>query len=445
MSTLFLKTLLWFIATALITMTAIAVSAALTFNEPGPRPLGMLMAMQLGEARHAYETRGREGLERTIRRFERITEGDGILTDASGIDLLTGEDRSELVRDAQSRSRFPFWRRNRALLARSTPDGRYWYFLSLNRANWFSFFVQPRNYLIILGVLLLLCYAFARHLTNPVRNLQRVVDRFGKGELAARLNSKRRDELGQLSRSFDQMADRIQTLLGAERRLLMDISHELRSPLARLSVAIELARTSAAPEPHFNRIEKEAERLNELVSELLQVTRAEGDPKQRKLDPVDLRELVEDVVEDARLEAQARGCGVILRTPDTPLRLNGDEELLRRAVENVIRNAIRYEPQESSVEVSAACEANRLLVRVRDHGPGVPAGTEQRLFDAFYRVEEDRDRVSGGVGLGLAIARRSVELHEGAIRARNVHPGLEVTIELPAKVASAPAPASTRV
>jgi signal transduction histidine kinase len=434
MSTLFLKTLLWFIATAVLTMAAIAFSAALTFNDPGPRPLGMLMAMQLGEARHAYETRGREGLERTIRRFERITEGEGILTDANGIDLLTGEDRSELVRDARTLPRFPFWRSNRLLLGRSTPDGRYWYLLTLNRANWLTFFVQPRNYLIIFGVLLLLCYGFARHLTNPVRNLQRVVDRFGKGDLAARLNSRRKDELGQLSRSFDQMADRIQTLLGAERRLLMDISHELRSPLARLSVAIELARTSPKPEPHFNRIEKEAERLNELVSELLQVTRAEGDPKQRKLDPVDLRELLEDVVEDARLEAQARGCDVDLRASDSELALKGDEELLRRAMENVIRNAIRYEPQGSSVEVTASCESNRMMVRVRDHGPGVPPGTEQRLFDAFYRVEEDRDRVSGGVGLGLAIARRSVELHEGTIRARNAQPGLEVTIELPAKV-----------
>ena len=156
---------------------------------------------------------------------------------------------------------------------------------------------------------------FALHLTNPVRQLQKAVDRFGHGDLTARVGSTRRDELGELARTFDRMADRTQTLLAAERRLLLDISHELRSPLARLDVAVELARSGDDSESQLNRIQKEADRLNALVGELLQVTRAEGDPSQRKLEPVQLDSLVTDVVQDSRIEADARGVKVELAAP----------------------------------------------------------------------------------------------------------------------------------
>jgi signal transduction histidine kinase len=340
-----------------------------------------------------------------------------------------------LVREAANRARYPMLRRSRAFLARQSSDGRYWYFLALQRQNWLNWIIQPRNYLIIFGTLLLLCYGFARHLTDPVRQLQKAVECFGRGELGTRVNSKRKDELGQLARTFDQMAGRLQTLLEAERRLLLDISHELRSPLARLSVAVELARSSSDAETHLNRIQKEADRLNALVGELLQVTRAEGDPAHRRIEPFDLRELVMEVVDDCRVEAEARGCGIefvstdIVNDAATP---RGDEELVRRAIENVLRNAIRYEPPGSAVQVSLANEQGQWKIRVRDHGPGIPEGAEARIFDAFYRVEADRDRSSGGVGLGLSIARRAVELHEGRISALNRNPGLEVEIALPA-------------
>jgi two-component system sensor histidine kinase CpxA len=226
------------------------------------------------------------------------------------------------------------------------------------------------------------------------------------------------------------MADRIETLLAAERRLLLDISHELRSPLARLSVAVELARSDSEPERHLDRIEREVGRLNALVGELLQVTRAEGDAARMHHGRLALDELVNQVVEDARLEAGQRGSEVAWSSRE-PVEIEGDEELIRRAVENVVRNSVRYAPADTAVEVSVKRSGGEALVIVRDHGPGVPSEHLSRIFDPFYRVEPDRNRASGGAGLGLAIARRAIELHHGRIEARNASPGLLVEMRLP--------------
>jgi two-component system sensor histidine kinase CpxA len=212
--------------------------------------------------------------------------------------------------------------------------------------------------------------------------------------------------------------------------LLLDVSHELRSPLARLSVAVELARSDESNGLPLDRIQKEADRLNELISQMLEVTRVEGDPAQRKLAHVRLDELIGGLVEDCSIEARARGCSLSWkRTP--AISVDGDGELLRRAIENVMRNAIRHAPRDSAVEVGLENGGGRAKVRVRDYGPGVPAEALPRLFDPFYRVDPDRNRGSGGVGLGLSIARRAVELHKGSLRASNAGPGLLVEIELP--------------
>jgi len=227
------------------------------------------------------------------------------------------------------------------------------------------------------------------------------------------------------------MAGRIETLLAAERRLLLDVSHELRSPLARLGVAVELARSGADVNVNLDRIQKESDRLNSLVGQLLQVTRAEGDPSLLHREPVRVDELVQQLVDDSAIEAKAHGCDLHYDVRQ-PVTVNGDPELLRRAVENVIRNAIRYAPRDTAVEVSLARNNGTAVLDVRDRGPGVPEDALPRIFDAFYRVDSDRARSSGGVGLGLSIARRAIELHKGLIRARNAQPGLEVEMQLPA-------------
>jgi len=226
------------------------------------------------------------------------------------------------------------------------------------------------------------------------------------------------------------MAGRIQTLLAAERRLLLDISHELRSPLARLSVAVELARSGEASGLPLDRIQKEADRLNALIGQMLEVTRLEGDPAHRRQERVQLDDLVGGLVDDCSIEARARGCSLTLNR-GARVSVDGDSELLRRAIENVVRNAIRYAPRETSVEVALENGGSRARVRVRDYGPGVPEDALPRLFDPFYRVDSDRNRGSGGVGLGLSIARRAVELHQGTLKASNAAPGLLVEIELP--------------
>ena len=191
-------------------------------------------------------------------------------------------------------------------------DGRYHWIAEMRRPP-----VELKSYLpyyaLIIGAVALVCWLLALNIASPLRGLARAVDRFGAGDLAARVNSDRRDEIGDLSRAFDRMAERIGTLLSAERRLLQDISHELRSPLARLSFAAELVRTAEDRETAVARLKKEIQRLTDLVGALLQVTRAEGDPLSAAPEDLRLDELVDEVVEDCQVEAGARGCHIALR------------------------------------------------------------------------------------------------------------------------------------
>ena len=433
MRTLFSKILLWFWFTLAVTVVGSAfISAFNTFNQnPADRttPAGRLITFQLEEARAAYEIGGRPALAAFMENLERIYEAKGVLTDDSGHDLLTGEDRGDLIRRARLRRLFWIIRVGPGLVARPAEDGRYWFFLIVPRARIGSWFLMPEHWFMLLASMLL-SYWLAYHFTRPVSDLRKAVERFGRGDLSARVESLRRDEMGQLARAFNRMAERIETLLTAERRLLLDISHELRSPLARLGVAVELARSGDDLNASLNRIQKESDRLNSLVGQLLQVTRAEGDPNSLRREAVRLDTLVEQLVADAGIEAASHGCRLEYQAKE-PVTVEGDPELLRRAVENVLRNAIRYAPKESPVEVSLARRNGTAVVDVRDEGPGVPEEALPRLFDPFYRVDTDRNRTSGGIGLGLSIARRAVELHKGKIRARNRQPGLEVELELP--------------
>lgn len=438
MRTLFAKILLWFWCTIAITVVGSAFLSALSMSRNATdagSPVSRLVRFQLEEARVAYETGGRPALEAFLGNVRKIYHAQGILTDRHGRDLLSGTDRSDLLDRATRRRPLPFFRTGANMVARAADDGRYWFFYIVPEEPPGAWFLTP-NHLFMLLAAVLLCYWLAIEVTKPVRALQKAVERFGRGDLSARVNSTRRDELGQLARTFDRMAGRIETLLAAEHRLLLDISHELRSPLARLGVAVELARSGDDREAALNRIQKESDRLNTLVGGLLQVTRAEGDPNSLRRTPVRLDELVQQLVDDAQIEAAARGCSLDYERR-VPVTVEGDPELLRRAVENVLRNAIRYSPKQSAIDISLARNDGKALVDVRDRGPGVPEEALPRLFDPFYRVETDRDRSSGGIGLGLSIARRAIELHKGAIKARNANPGLEVELQLPAKEAGA--------
>jgi two-component system, OmpR family, sensor kinase len=430
MKSLFAKILLWFWCALVVTVVGSAFISALNVNQNDDEgsPVARLVTFQLAEARTAYEIGGRPALQSFLETLHRVYDADGVLTNAEGRDLLTNQDRSALIRHTRRRALYELFRVE-SVVGRLSEDGRYWFFFIVPRTTVGTWFLQPEH-MFVMAVAVFFCYWLAMYLTRPVRTLQKAVERFGRGELSARSGATRQDELGDLARAFDRMAGRIETLLTAERRLLLDISHELRSPLARLAVAVELARSGEDLDPALNRIQKEADRLNGLVGQLLQVTRAEGDPGSLPRYPVRLDELVKQLVEDSSLEATSHGCRVEYQAGE-PVTVEGDAELLRRAVENVLRNAIRHAPPQTAVEVKMGRTNGHALVDIRDRGPGVPEEALPRLFDPFYRVETDRNRTSGGIGLGLSIARRAIELHKGTIRARNAQPGLEVELDLP--------------
>lgn len=432
MRSLFGKILVFLIVTTLVTMAGSVISRTLILNTGGKRqpPFGLLLSLAAADAQQAYETGGVAGLQAELARFHEVTQAQAAFTDAKGKDLLTGEDRSALIRHRAAGPRLPFVRRYRTAIARRAPSGRYWLIMLVPPRSWYLRFLQPQD-LGVLGAVLLLCYGFAYYLTRPLKAIEQAVECFGRGDFSVRANTGRRDELGGVARAFNQMADRIQTLLAAERRLLLDISHEIRSPLTRLNLAIELARSEQRTEITLDRIEKEAGRLNALVTELLDLTRAEGDPARMRHEAVRLDELVAAIAIDCAIECAAKNCslGVV---ESVPVEVVGDPELLRRAIENVTRNAIRHTPEGSRVEVHLSAQDEGTVIVVRDYGPGAPETDLAHIFEPFYRVESHRDRASGGFGLGLAIVRRAVQLHGGEVRARNAHPGLELTIQLPA-------------
>lgn len=293
----------------------------------------------------------------------------------------------------------------------------------------------PSRLLVVFLVSGLVSFLLARYLTRPFRSLRRATQRIAEGDLSARVGPELGSadaEIAALGRDFDRMAGRVEDLILAQQRLLSDVSHELNSPLARLRVALELARqrTGDAATGPLDRIEREAERLSALVGEILTLTRLENDPSPA-LSEVDLRALVDEVARDADFEARGLGRRVVVRRTE-PTSLLGEEEILRRAVENIVRNAVRFAPEGTDVVVEMATRDGAVELSVRDHGPGVPEDALREIFVPLYRVAPDRDRKTGGAGLGLAIAERAVKLHHGTIEARNVaEGGLLVTVSLP--------------
>jgi two-component system OmpR family sensor kinase len=293
--------------------------------------------------------------------------------------------------------------------------------------------------LLILAVLVsaIVSWWLARYISAPIRGLQHSARILARGNLDTKVESRfsrRRDEIGTLARDFNHMASELKSQIQAKEVLLRDVSHELRSPLARIQIALGLAGLEKANiDIQHRRIERDIERMDVLIQEIIQLTRLTGVPQSFRFERLDLSQLLDSVVEDVALEAKPRGQRISLIRPAGMLVL-GHPEMLRRAVENVLRNAVRYSPNDAQISISVAPGPDGIAITVRDEGPGVPEAEIKRIFDPFYRVSVARDRDSGGTGLGLAITARVMLLHNGQVTARNDPEGggLVVTLFVPA-------------
>lgn len=288
--------------------------------------------------------------------------------------------------------------------------------------------------LVAVGIAAILCLTMARYLTRPIRELQTVARRIASGDLEARatpLLHNRTDELGDLATDVDLMAERVQGLIERQQTLLRDISHELRSPLARLNLSAELVNRGDVTAA--SRMKSDIKRLEDLISELLTLSRIESARDTRR-DRVNLVQMVKQIVQDAAFEGQPLGKDII-QTGAEEMYVYADANLLQRCIENVVRNAVRHTPAHTTVEVGLECDSTgtvpMAVICVIDEGPGVPVGALGHLFEPFYRVSESRES-DGGSGLGLTISQRIVALHGGQIAATNrSEGGLEVTIVFP--------------
>ena len=280
-----------------------------------------------------------------------------------------------------------------------------------------------------------ICYLLSLYLLRPIRILQRAAKKLGQGEFQTRVQAllgHRKDEIGELARDFDEMAARLESLVLSKQQLLQDISHELRSPLARLSVALEIARDkSPAVEKELTRIAYETDKLNELIRQLLSLASLDASQNEITFEKVDLVELVQSIVSDANYEIQHRITPIQFITPKSC-----DAEvcypLLRSAIENIIRNALRYTPENQPIKVTLLPKEDEIHISIEDSGPGIPEEKLAHVFDPFFRVDDSRTQRTGGFGLGLAIAKRAILLHKGHIYAKNLSQGgLNVTLSFP--------------
>lgn len=419
-------------------------SAAATLRHGGVAALREWLAEDAhargGLAVHAFDRDGRELLGRAVPdgALERAREALG---PRSGRDTIGRPRGNEVATSGRMRSPArDAERRTRGAVRYDEASGLLLFVPAADAPSRRMRRAAPLPPLAIAGAVLLASLAFsallAWYLTQPIRHLRNAFGSLADGALETRVAQRmggRNDELADLGRDFDRMAERLQKLVGSQRRLLHDVSHELRSPLARLQAAIGVARQDPQRiEAMLERIERETMRVNGLVGELLVLARLEAGTPQSALESADLVELVEAIVEDARFEARACGRDVRFEDHGGPVFANVYPELLHRAFENVIRNAVKFTPAGCTVDVLAGTEAiGPFRLTVLDRGPGVPESDLAAIFEPFHRTGNDA-RMQQGHGLGLAIARRAIEAHGGSISAANRSGGgLVVRIEVP--------------
>lgn len=452
MKSLFVRIFLSFwAAQALFLVLAILVTIALQPRRQGIENQGPEV---LAEAVNAYERGGDRAAHDYLEGMWRTDHVRSFVFDPNGKELSARQHIPPWIEDARRQSGFHHgWLDNllpgRIKRQTLTLDGKQ-YTLVMELPPGPRVFFGPHG-IPGIGIMIaiissgLVCYLLARSMTRPVTRLRQAAQSLAAGDLTARTGAPTggpRGEMLELMRDFDRMAERLETLVDSQSRLLKDVSHELRSPLARLSVALGLARQRSTPEIEgsLSRIELEADRLNQLIQRLLTISRLESGADGIRKSSLSLRELAEQVAHDAEYESPGRHCVVTANgasTSDDEFLVEADPELLRSAVENVVRNATRYTAEGTTVRVQlerqTGPKGEEMVVRVSDSGPGVPDEALVKIFEPFYRLDDARNRKTGGAGLGLSIADRAIRLHGGQLRASNrKEGGLEVEIRIPA-------------
>ncbi|MCL6271615.1 ATP-binding protein [Sansalvadorimonas sp. 2012CJ34-2] len=321
-------------------------------------------------------------------------------------------------------------------------QGKAWHVFMVwqNHSLWWKrLMVMGRTYpgLLLLALLSsgFLCFLLVAWLVTPLRRLQSGVKQITDGDLDARLPEKltqRRDEVGVLCRDFNVMAKRLQALDKSKQRLLRDVSHELRSPLTRLQLALALARSKAGSvaSSEHERMERDIDRLNGMIGQILAWSRMSTAANGSAPEVFSFDEVIRELVDNADFEAAMAGHSVLLVRCDT-CSFYGVAEWLASAVENIVRNAIRFSPSGKNVELRLLRGSSEVEICIRDYGPGVPEEDLCHLFEPFFRVDETRGGDNSGTGLGMAIAHAAVDNHGGIIMAENANPGLRITIRLP--------------
>jgi two-component system sensor histidine kinase CpxA len=322
----------------------------------------------------------------------------------------------------------------------TTPDGEDYLLVStFKHPTLVRYLLAPQRVVLSIFISGLICFFLARYFTSPLAKLRSSTQMLTNGEFdttALRHLRNRSDEFGALAVDFEHMTVRLSELLNSKRQLLRDISHELRSPLARIRVALGLARIKYqfADTDELDRIEREIARLESLINELLTFARIRASAKPPSTTRVNIHELLDMIVTDAQYERQqARGKNSIKLHCSRSINVKGDAQLLHRAIENIVRNACYYSPENTVIHIRCTLTTENVRIAIEDFGPGVPNDMLEKIFQPFVRVSPARETGTGGNGIGLAIAKQVIEIHNGAITAINKtdSSGLIVTITLP--------------
>jgi two-component system sensor histidine kinase CpxA len=451
MRSLFLKIFLWFWATAILTGIALVLAFVLQHGSVPERWHAMLEDSARFSGTLAVEAFERDGTAATAGYLAKLEANSRVRTclfDRQGGTIAGGgcetfEDTVKRVVASQKADfNFKYGIAHVGTILNGRNGQQYIFATELPAGpraavggSRFGFALQWGVAFLVSGYI---CYLLARYITTPVLRLREASQQLATGELSTRAAvgiERRRDELGALVRDFNAMADRIEQLIATQRQLLYDVSHEVRSPLARLNVALDLARERKGEDSTFEHMQHDLDRLDQTMERLLTLARLDTSAAPRSASLLDLTELVSHIVADAQFELKGQDRSIEFDTSDD-CTIAGNSQLLHSAIENVIRNAIRYTSPHSAVQVTIRKthleDLARAHLTVRDHGPGVPDGELGNIFRPFYRISDSRDPDSGGAGLGLSIADRVIRLHGGQISAENAEGGgLCIKILLP--------------